>query len=161
MREYLLIAALAAGVLGSSMGTPVAEESAVIELAAPRPAGRGESVELQITTGPLARGARLTLSTQDGQSLGAVTPYPPGRQSNTATVPVPPSAIVDGRLGCACRCCSRARCRARPGPARCNVSTLSWRLAASDFQTQRTARRGIATPVSTQPVRVGMTRMAR
>src|SRR5215475_16080320 len=98
MRQSLLIAMLVVGVLGSWMGMLVAEEAAMIELAAPRPAGRGESVELQITTGPLARGARLTLSTQDGQSLGAVTPYPPGRQSNTATVPVPQSAIVDGRL---------------------------------------------------------------
>lgn len=70
----------------------------MIELAAPRHPGRGESVELQITTGPLPRGARLMLSTEDCESLGAVTPYPPGRQSNTATVPVPQSAIVDGRL---------------------------------------------------------------
>jgi hypothetical protein len=60
--------------------------------------GRGDSVELHITTGPLPRGARLTLSTEGGESLGAVTPYPPGRRSNTATVPVPRSAIVDGRL---------------------------------------------------------------
>ena len=70
----------------------------MIELATPRQAGRGDAVELQITTGPLPRGARLTLSTEDGESLGAVTPYPPGRQSNTATVPIPRSAIVDGRL---------------------------------------------------------------
>jgi len=98
MRQYLLIAALAVGVLASWMGTLVAEESAMIELAAPRQAGRGDAVELQITTGPLPRGARLTLSTEGGESLGAVTPYPPGRQSNTATVPVPRSAIVDGRL---------------------------------------------------------------
>jgi hypothetical protein len=98
MRRYLLIAALVVGVVGSSMGTPVAEDAAMIELAAPRPIGRGESVELQITTGPLPRGARLMLSTEDGESLGAVTPYPPGRQSNTATVPVPQSAIVGGRL---------------------------------------------------------------
>ena len=98
MRQYLLIAVLAAGLLGSWMGTLVAEESAMIELTAPRPTSRDESVELQITTGPLPRGARLTLSTEDGESLGAVTPYPPGRQSNAATVPVPRSAVVDGRL---------------------------------------------------------------
>ena len=98
MRQYLFIAVLAVGVLPSWMGTLVAEESAMIELAAPRQDGRGDSVDLQITTGPLPRGARLTLSTEDGESLGAVTPYPPGRQSNTATVPVPRSAIVDGRL---------------------------------------------------------------
>jgi len=98
MRQYLLIAALAVGVLPSWMDMLVAEDSAMIELAAPRQAGRGDSVELQITTGPLPRGARLTLSTEGGEGLGAVTPYPPGRQSNTATVPVPRSAIVDGRL---------------------------------------------------------------
>src|SRR5689334_20903830 len=98
MRQYLLLAALAVGVLASSMGTLVAEEWAMIELAAPRSAEPGEAVELQITTGPLPRGARLTLSTEGGETLGAVTPYPPGRQSNTATVPVPRSAIVDGRL---------------------------------------------------------------
>jgi predicted secreted protein len=98
MRQYLLIAALAAGVLGSWTGTLAAQEAAMIELAAPRSAGRGASVELQITTGPLPRGARLTLATEDGESLGAVTPYPPGRQSNTAMVPVPRSAIVEGRL---------------------------------------------------------------
>jgi hypothetical protein len=98
MRQYPLIAALAVGVLASWMGALVAEEAAMIELAAPRQARPSVSVELQITTGPLPRGARLTLSTEDGESLGAATPYPPGRQSNTATLPVPRSAIVDGRL---------------------------------------------------------------
>ena len=88
MRQYLLIAALAVGVLPSWMDMLVAEDSAMIELAAPRQAGLGDSVELQITTGPLPRGARLTLSTEGGEGLGAVTPYPP----------VPRSAIVDGRL---------------------------------------------------------------
>ena len=62
------------------------------------------------------RGARLTLSTEDGESLGAVTPYPPGRQSNTATVPVPRSAIVDGRLRLRLQVLEPARQRApRPG----------------------------------------------
>jgi hypothetical protein len=70
----------------------------MIELAAPRPAGRGESVELQITTGPLPHGARLALLTESGEVLGAVAPYPPGRPSNTATIPVPRSALVDGHL---------------------------------------------------------------
>ena len=98
MRQHLLIAVLAAGVLASWIGTLVAEEGTMIELAAPPPAGGSESVELQITTGPLPRGARLTLSTEDGEPLGAVAPYPPGRESTTATVPIPPSTIVEGRL---------------------------------------------------------------
>jgi hypothetical protein len=94
--------------------------------------GRGDSVELHITTGPLPRGARLTLSTEGGESLGAVTPYPPGRRSNTATVPVPRSAIVDGRLRPPAGI-GAGRASARLGPARFNVSSLSWRRAANDF----------------------------
>src|SRR5262245_2510669 len=46
MRRYLAIAALAMGLLGLAPGALVAEESSVIELAAPRAAARGESVEL-------------------------------------------------------------------------------------------------------------------
>jgi hypothetical protein len=98
MRQYLLIAALAVGLLGPWTSTLVAEESPMIELAAPRPVGHGESVELQITTGPLPRAARLTLFTENGEVLGAVAPYPPGRASNTASVPVPRSAMMDGHL---------------------------------------------------------------
>src|SRR5919204_1861555 len=88
MRQYLSIAALAVGLLGPSTGTLIAEESSMLEIAAPRPVGRDESVELQITTGPLPRGARLALSTENGEVLGAVAPYPPDRPSNTANVPV-------------------------------------------------------------------------
>jgi hypothetical protein len=98
MWQYLLIAALAVGLLGPWTSTPVAEESPMIELAVPRPLGRGESVQVQITTGPLPQGARVELFTENGEILGAVTPYPPGRPSNTATVPIPRSAIVDGHL---------------------------------------------------------------
>jgi hypothetical protein len=98
LRQYLSIAALAVGLLGPWTSTLGAEESAILELAAPRPIGRGESVELQITTGPLPHGARLALLTENGEILGAVTPYPPGHPSNIATVPVPRSAMVDGHL---------------------------------------------------------------
>jgi hypothetical protein len=98
MRQYLSIAALAVGLLASSTSTLIAEESPMLELAAPRPVGRDESVELQITTGPLPRGARLALSTENGEVLGAVAPYTPDRPSNTASVPVPRSALVDGHL---------------------------------------------------------------
>jgi hypothetical protein len=98
MRRYLAIAALAAGLLGLATSTLVAEEFSTIELAAPPAAARGQSVELAVTTGPLPPGARLALSTADGETLGAVAPYPPGRRSNTATVPVPRSVVVGGRL---------------------------------------------------------------
>ncbi len=98
MRRSLSIAALAVGLLGLATSTLAAEEFSMIELAAPRAAARGESVELQVATGPLPPGARLALSTESGEVLGAVAPYSPDRRSTTATVPVPRSAIVDGRL---------------------------------------------------------------
>jgi hypothetical protein len=98
MRRYLAIAALVASLLASTTSARVAEEAAVIELAAPRAAAGSESVELAVTTGALPPGARLALSTENGEILGAVAPYAPGSRSTTATVPVPRSAIVDGRL---------------------------------------------------------------
>lgn len=70
----------------------------MIELAAPPSAGRGEAVELQVSTGPLPRGARLVISDESGKVLGAVAPFPPGLRANTATVPVPQSAVADGRV---------------------------------------------------------------
>ena len=98
MRRSLSIAALVAGLFALATSALVAEESPVIELAAP-PAGAGsESVELAVTTGALPPGARLALSTENGEILGAVAPYAPGSRSTTATVPVPRSAIVDGQL---------------------------------------------------------------
>ena len=98
MRRSLSIAALVAGLFALETSTLVAEESPVIELAAPRAAAGSQSVELAVTTGALPRGARLALSTENGEILGAVAPYAPGARSTTATVPVPRSAIVDGRL---------------------------------------------------------------
>ena len=97
MRPHLAITALAASLLAFT-SVRAADEAPVIELAAPRAAAGGESVELAVTTGALPQGARLALSTENGEILGAVTPYAPGLRSTTATVPVPRSAIVDGRL---------------------------------------------------------------
>src|SRR5262249_38442412 len=98
MRRYLAIAALAVGLIGVAARPLAAEEFSLIELAAPPAAARGQSVELAVTTGSLPPGARLALSTADGETLGAVAPYAPGSRSTTATVPVPRSAIAGGRL---------------------------------------------------------------
>ena len=98
MQQYLLSAALVMGLIGPWTSMLVAEESPVIELTVPRPVGGAEAVEVQVTTGLLPRGARLALFTENGEVLGAVTPYPPDRPSDRATVPVPRSAMVDGHL---------------------------------------------------------------
>ena len=97
MRRSLSIAALAAGLLAFATSAR-AEEAPVIELAAPPAAASSQSLELVVATGALPRGARLALSTESGEILGAVAPYAPGSRSTTATVPVPRSAIVDDRL---------------------------------------------------------------
>ena len=98
MRRSLSIAALVAGLFVLATSALVAEESPVIELAAPPAAASSQSLELVVATGALPRGARLALSTESGEILGAVAPYAPGSRSTTATVPVPRSAIVDDRL---------------------------------------------------------------
>src|SRR4051794_4307644 len=100
MRRPQFIAVLVAGLFGPAMVTPAAEGSQMVELATPRPLGRGEAVQLQVTTGSLPRGARLRVMTQEGEILGAVTPFGQElrRGSTTATVPIPPSAISDERL---------------------------------------------------------------
>jgi hypothetical protein len=99
MRQSLSIAVLVVGLVGLWTGTLVAEEPAMIELATPRPAARAEAVEIQVTTGPLPPRARLELITEGGEILGGAKPFgPPGdRGSTTVTVPVPRSAMVDGR----------------------------------------------------------------
>jgi hypothetical protein len=95
-----LSAAVLVGLLVPLACTPAAEEATMIELAAPRAVASDEAVQIEVTAGPLPRGARLALTTEKGDMIGAVTPFaPPGaRAATTATVPVPPSALVDGKL---------------------------------------------------------------
>lgn len=72
----------------------------MIELIAPRLPGRDEAAELQVTTGPLPPAARLEFMAEHGESYGAVTPFGPSRDRDgtTATVPIPRSAFIDGKL---------------------------------------------------------------
>src|ERR1043166_1123285 len=100
MRKRLLPAMLFAGLTGPWASPLVAQEAKVIELAAPRMPGPDEAAEVQITTARLPPGARLELLAEQGGSYGAVAPFGPtrGRGSTTATVPIPRSALVDGRL---------------------------------------------------------------
>jgi hypothetical protein len=98
MRKYSFIAALVLCLVVPSTSTFAEGASQMIELAMPRPAGRAESVRVQLTTGPLPRGARVAVLAETGEMLGAVAPFPPGGRSNSATVPVPRSAVVDGHV---------------------------------------------------------------
>lgn len=99
MPKVLFIALLVAGLLGPATST-AAEDIAVRELSAPRSPERGEAIELQVTTGSLPRGARLTVMTEDGTILGAVTPFGQEfrRAPTVATIRIPRSAISDRRM---------------------------------------------------------------
>jgi hypothetical protein len=100
MRKVRFVAALVAALFGAYAGKLAAEDLRMIELATPRPAGPGEAVELQVANARLPRGARLRVMTEDGNVLGAVTPYGEefSRTPSSATIPIPRSAITDGRV---------------------------------------------------------------
>jgi hypothetical protein len=96
-RNILSMSVLVVSLGGLCTGTLAGQENRVIELPLPHLPERNESVEIQIRTGPLPRGARLVLMDPQGEVFGTVTPFPLG-SATTATVPVPRTAIVDGRL---------------------------------------------------------------
>ena len=100
MCKSLLILALIASLAGQSASALAAPESRMVELSAPSALRPGDSIEVQIATGPLPRGSRLVVMTEQGETLGVVTPFNvPGAQSGTtATVPVPRTALSDGHL---------------------------------------------------------------
>ena len=94
------IALLLAVLNGLWTGPLAAQEKSVIELSAPRALTSSDAVEIQIATGALPAGARLVVMTEQGEVIGAITPYgiPGTPASSTATIPVPPTALVDRRL---------------------------------------------------------------
>ncbi|WP_128944781.1 hypothetical protein [Bradyrhizobium zhanjiangense] len=81
-------------------GPLIGQESGVIELQALHPLAADEAVEIQIVTGPLPRGARLEVMTEQGELLGTVRSLgiPNAPRGETATIPVPRAALVEGRL---------------------------------------------------------------
>jgi hypothetical protein len=91
-------------VLVASLGvgwarTLAAQEAKVIELTVPRMPGPDEGAEVQITAGRLPPGARIELLAEQGEPYGALAPFgPAARNRSTATVPIPRSALVNGRL---------------------------------------------------------------
>ncbi|MBR0924428.1 hypothetical protein [Bradyrhizobium diazoefficiens] len=72
----------------------------MIELQALHPLAADEAVEIQLVTGPLPRGARLEVMTEQGELLGTVRSLgiPNAPRGETATIPVPRAALVEGRL---------------------------------------------------------------
>ncbi|WP_052833070.1 hypothetical protein [Bradyrhizobium sp. LTSP885] len=100
MKRILSIALLLAGLNGSWVNMVAAQPVKSFELMAPRELAGGETIELQITTGPLPPSARIVVTTAQGEALGAIVPYAlPGQdKGSTATIAVPQAALVDRRL---------------------------------------------------------------
>jgi hypothetical protein len=99
MNSGVFIAALIFGLLNCMPEVAAAEDMGIVELAAPSSLQPGEGVELQVTAA-LPQGTRLAVTTEQGQILGAITPLDlhPDKTPTTTPIPVPPSAIVGGRL---------------------------------------------------------------
>lgn len=96
MRRYL--AALLIGFAGLWSAALAAEDSRMIELAAPRALERADRIELQVTVAALPADSRVVIRTEQGEVLGVVTPFGLRPAESTATIAVPSRVLVDGRL---------------------------------------------------------------
>ncbi|MBR0795778.1 hypothetical protein JQ615_10290 [Bradyrhizobium jicamae] len=100
MKRILSTALLLAGLNGCWTSMSLAQQAKSFDLSASRQPSNGETIELQIVTGPLPPGAKVVAMTAQGQALGAIVPYAlPGRdKGSTVTIAVPPTALVDQHL---------------------------------------------------------------
>jgi len=74
-------------------------EDGAIVLNLPRPIGAGETAFLEIAVGAIGR-AQIEVTTDTGQPLGTVSPFGArvGQDAGAFTLPIPASAIRDGRV---------------------------------------------------------------
>jgi hypothetical protein len=70
-----------------------------VELALPHPLRPGEMAWLAVEVGPVG-GRQIEVTTSAGQKLGTISPFGirAGQPAGTYTLPIPASAIEDGRL---------------------------------------------------------------
>ena len=99
---------------GSAAEAQRAEREIVLNL--PRPLGAGETAFIEIEVGAVGRG-RIEVTTDTGRALGVVSPFGvrAGQNAGTYTLPVPATAIRDGRV--AVRLTMQARRNDRPPTA--------------------------------------------
>jgi hypothetical protein len=95
-----MIAALLAAM--SVVFAPAADASQqnLLELTLPREPTHDEVVWLEIQAGVLAPGTVIRVSSSDGKLFGSVSPYGSARNARSVTylVPLPKTAVVDGRI---------------------------------------------------------------
>jgi hypothetical protein len=99
MNWRLVMTAVAAGLVGLAPGFAVVEEASVIELAVPRSVAAGETVQLIVRAGRLPKGARLQVTSEEGETLGALAPFGPQLGGgSSAAIPVQRSHIMNDRV---------------------------------------------------------------
>ncbi|HEY1544494.1 MAG TPA: hypothetical protein VGG01_19015 [Xanthobacteraceae bacterium] len=92
----LMLLALPAADVAAQNATP----AQALTLSLPHPLGAGETAFIEVQLGTLAKGHVVDITTAAGQPLGTLSPFGarPGQRAGTYTLPVPASAIHDGRL---------------------------------------------------------------
>jgi hypothetical protein len=95
-----LVACLCAVLIATDVSATDNSQQGSVELALPRAAAGNEAVWLRVSLGALPPGARLRISTKDGTPLGTAAPFGArqAQQPATYTIPLPKTAIVDGRV---------------------------------------------------------------
>jgi hypothetical protein len=95
LAAYVLTTLLAQG---GGAATPPNAQRIVLDL--PRAPAAEEAVWLNVRVGALARGARILVMSDDGTLLGAISPFAvvPGQEAGTYTIPLPESAVREGRV---------------------------------------------------------------
>lgn len=81
-------------------GASQARSHKIVTLTLPRAMAANDLVRAQITTGPMARGAKLIARLPNGDIVGSVTPYAmenPAR-GGSHTIAIPARAIHDGKV---------------------------------------------------------------
>jgi hypothetical protein len=100
-RQHLRrIAAFFAAIMDIFGPRTEASQQSLVELTLPREPAHDEVVWLQIQTGMLPHGAVVTVTSTKGELLGSAAPYGSARgvSSTSYLVPLPESAIINGRI---------------------------------------------------------------
>ena len=77
-----------------------AAEGRDVTLTLPRALHPGETAFAEVQLGLLARGLEIEVTTAAGRELGVISPHGmrAGQGAGTYTLPIPPDAIVEGRI---------------------------------------------------------------
>lgn len=111
---------------GGSVGTPGGADATAYTLTLPHAPARHEAVWLRVVAGKLPPGARLIVRTSDREIVGSVAPFGvrPGQEAGVYTIPLPESAVANGKLSLSIELEDRAA-RAVRAPTPQEVKELS------------------------------------